>query len=284
MATVKEIKRRMRSIKNIAQTTKAVQMVAVVKMQRAQEQALRGQPYSEKMNEILQVLAQKTDPRFHPLLQKGGGKKTLILLMTPNKGLCGGLLSNLTKKLFELLSETPCDFILVGKKGENLLLKRGQKPLAEFSNLPDQPLFSEILPISKIVMNEFTGGKYEKVFILHSHFINTLSQQPTLNQILPIETKQQEEKKWQDVLYEPHPKAILENLLPFYVELLVYHLILESIASEHSARMMAMKNATENASEILGNLTLTYNQLRQATITQEVAEIAAARTALKYHE
>lgn len=284
MATVKEIKRRMRSIKNIAQTTKAVQMVAVVKMQRSQEQALRGQPYSEKMNEILQVLAQKTDPRFHPLLQKGGGKKTLIILITPNKGLCGGLLSNLTKKLFEVLSEIPCDFILVGKKGENLLLKRGQKPLAEFSNLPDQPLFSEILPISKIAMNEFTGGKYEKVVILHSHFINTLSQQPTLNQILPIETKQQEEKNWQDVLYEPHPKAILENLLPFYVELLVYHLILESIASEHSARMMAMKNATENASEILGNLTLTYNQLRQATITQEVAEIAAARTALKYHE
>ena len=287
MATVREIRRRMRSIKNISQITKAVQMVAASKMKRAQEQALRGQPYSEVMEQMLEKLASRTDPSFHPLLKREveGAKKTCLLFLTPNKGLCGGLLADLSKTLLEVVrKEAEIGFLLVGKKGRDVLLKLGQEILADFPNLPDQPLFAETVPLSKIMIEGFIKGEFGKVLVVYPHFVNTLVQQSRVKQILPIEEELEEERIDGYILFEPSPEAILNQLLPFYIELLIYHLILESIASEHSARMRAMKSATDNALEILSDLTLTYNQARQRVITQEVAEIASARKAMERYD
>ena len=287
MATVREIRRRMRSIKNISQITKAVQMVAASKMKRAQEQALRGQPYSEVMEQMLEKLASRTDPSFHPLLKREveGAKKTCLLFLTPNKGLCGGLLADLSKTLLEVVrKEAEIGFLLVGKKGRDVLLKLGQEILADFPNLPDQPLFAETVPLSKIMIEGFIKGEFGKVLVVYPHFVNTLVQQSRVKQILPIEEELEEERIGGYILFEPSPEAILNQLLPFYIELLIYHLILESIASEHSARMRAMKSATDNALEILSDLTLTYNQARQRVITQEVAEIASARKAMERYD
>lgn len=286
MATTRDLKRRIKSIKNISQITKAVQMVAVSKMRRAQQQALRGQPYSQKMEEMLKVLAGRTDAKFHPLLQKGAGEKICILLISPNKGLCGGLLNSLSRKVYDFAKlyeekQVPLEFILIGKKGENLLLKLRQKVIAEFSDLPDQPLFTETIPISQMIIKGFTQGEFKKIVVIFTHFISTLNQKTEVKEILPIRPPEQVEKIPYYILYEPAPTPILERLLPFYVELLIYHLILEGIASEHSARMVAMKNATDNASEMLEELSLIYNQARQAAITKEVSEIATARISME---
>lgn len=283
MATVRDIKRRMRSIRNISQITKAVQMVAASKMRRAQEQALRGQPYSETMEEMLKNLVSRTDPPFHPLLKREveGAKKTCVLFLTPNKGLCGGLLAELTKIVLKVVDkEKEPAFLLVGKKGRDILLKLRQEVLADFPDLPDQPLFAETIPISGMIIDGFTEGKFSKVLAVYPQFVNSLLQQARVKQILPIKEEFKKEKAAEYVLFEPNPEAILNQLLPFYIELLVYHLILESIASEHSARMRAMKSATDNALDILDDLTLTYNQARQMSITQEMAEIASARKAM----
>ena len=284
MATVREIKRRMRSIKNISQITKAVEMVAVSKMRRAQEQALRGQPYSEIMQQMLKNLASRIDSSYHPLLKKETDekKKICLLFLTPNKGLCGGLLADLAKIILKLTEkETEASFLLVGKKGRDILLKLGQKILADFPDLSDQPLFAETIPISKIIIEGFTKGEFGKVLVVYPRFVNTLVQQPVVKQILPIEEEFEKEEAIDYVLFEPDPKKILNQLLPFYIELLIYHFILESIASEHSARMRAMKSATDNALDILSDLTLTYNQARQMTITMEMAEIASARKTME---
>jgi len=287
MATIRDIKKRISSIKNISQITKAVQMVAVSKMRKAQQQATKGQPYSEKMQEMLQILAGRTDRKLHPLLQQGKGEKVLALLMSPNQGLCGGLLANLLRKLSNFIDSResiPLEFILIGKKGENMLLKTNQKVIAEFTDLPDQPLFTETLPISKMVIDGFSKGKYKKVLAVYPHFISTLNQKVKTKQLLPIEPPKEEKKLGHYVLYEPAPGPILEQLLPYYLELLIYHLILETIASEHSARMVTMKNATDNALEILDGLNLIYNQARQSAITREVNEIAASRIAMEQNE
>jgi len=283
MATIRDIKKRIKSIKNISQITKAVQMVAASKMRRAQQQALKGQPYSEKMEEMLQVLASKTDRKLHPLLQHGEGTKTLVLLISPNKGLCGGLLANLSRKLLKFINEKKHDsleFVLIGKKGEDILLKLKQKIIAHFSDLPDQPLFTETLPISKIVIDGFSNQKYKKVVSVYPHFISTLNQKIQIKQLLPIKPPQKIENTHY-ILYEPAPGPILEQLLPYYLELLIYHLVLETIASEHSARMVTMKNATDNASEMLDSLSLIYNQARQSAITKEVNEIATSIIAME---
>lgn len=286
MASVRDIKRRIKSIRNISQITKAVQMVAVSKMRRAQQQALRGQPYSQKMEQMLQTLGAMTDPKFHPLLQEGKGEKTCVLLISPNKGLCGGLLAALSRKVYDFVKtheerKIPIDFILVGKKGENLLLKLKQNVIAEFSGLPDKLLFTETIPISRMIINGFTKGKFKKIIVVYPHFISTLNQKAKVKQILPIKPPKQMEEISYYILYEPAPAPILEQLLPFYVELLIYHLILEAIASEHSARMVSMKNATDNALEMLDGLNLIYNQARQAAITKEVSEIATARISME---
>lgn len=287
MATLRDIKKRTKSIKNISQITKAVQMVAVSKMRKAQQQALRGQPYSEKMEQMLQILAGRTDRKLHPLLQQGKGEKVLALLISPNQGLCGSLLANLSRKLLNFTDSReniPLEFILIGKKGENMLLKRKQKIIAQFSDMPDQPLFTETLPISKMVIDGFSKGKYKKVVAIYPHFISTLSQKVKIKQLLPIKPPKAEKQFTHYVLYEPAPGPILEQLLPYYLELLIYHLILETIASEHSARMVTMKNATDNALEILDGLSLIYNQARQSAITREVNEIAASRIAMEQNE
>jgi len=287
MATLRDIKKRIKTINNISQITKAVQMVAVSKMRRAQQQALQGQPYSQKMENMLGTLASRTDPKLHPLLRKNNkGKKACVLLISPNKGLCGGLLNSITRTVYEFTKpyedkKDSLDFILVGKKAENLLVKLKQKVIAEFVDLPDQPLFTETIAISRMIINGFTKGKYNKVVVIYTHFTSILNQRAEIKHLLPIEPPKETERIKYFMLYEPAPGPILENLLPFYVELLIYHLILESIASEHSARMMAMKNATDNALEMLGGLNLVYNQSRQATITREVNEIAAARISME---
>lgn len=284
MATTREIKRRMRSIKNISQITKAVQMVAAAKMKRAQEQAQRGQSYSEMMEKMLKNLASRTDPSFHPLLKKevDQAKTTGILLLTPNKGLCGGLISELARLVLKVTQEQEkSTFLVVGKKGREVLLKLGQEILADFPKIPDQPLFAETIPISKMIIEGFTKGEFGRILVIYPRFVNTLIQQVSYKQVLPIEKEIERIPLSQYILFEPGPEKILNTLLPYYVELLIYHLILESIASEHSARMRAMKNATDNATEILSDLTLTYNQARQMTITQELAEIASARKAME---
>lgn len=284
MATLREIKRKIKSVDNISQITKAVQMVAASKMRKSQEQAKSSKPYSLKMEEMLKDLAIHTDPELHPLLQKGEGEKTLVLFIAPSRGLCGPLLSSLKNTTYQFIKENKSknlEFILIGEKGEDILLKVNQNIIAEFNDLPDQPLFTQTLPISHIIIDGFKNKKYKRVVSIYTKFNSTLSQETDIKQILPLEQIQEDETITDYyMLYEPEPAKILGKLLPYYVELITYHLVLESLASEHSARMIAMKNATDNALDMLDSLTLEYNQARQAAITQEVNEISASKISM----
>jgi F-type H+-transporting ATPase subunit gamma len=310
MTSTRLIKRRIKSAQNIAQITKAMEMVAASKMKRAQEIALSSRPYSEKMNEIITSLAHKAKEEIdHPLLKDPRSKwpaeeqfNVLIVLLSTDKSLCGGLNTNLFRGLekwlktlpekFSLPPKTKLTFITVGKKAKEHALKSNQFLLAEFGQLGDRPRFQDILPLSKIILDGFQSQEFQMVFAVYMKFISTISQQLAVNQLLPIETAKIEleaaeaesetaEEYLGEYLFEPTPEEIFQELLPQYIELQLYHILLESIASEHSARMVAMKNAHDNSLDIVSDLTLQYNQARQAKITNELLDVISARMTLE---
>jgi F-type H+-transporting ATPase subunit gamma len=289
MPSTRDIRRRIKSVKNTAQITKAMQMVASSKMRKAQLAALAGRPYATLMNSVLAAVTDGAGDFSHPLLEKREVKKRAVVLITTDKGLCGALNSNLLREAARFDKETTV-YVCAGKKGGQFISRIKRRLAAEFT-YKDAPLFSEARSISKFAQDLFTKGEADEVVVLYTNFINTLTQKPEARTLLPIgEIKALEAdlageggklaKSETEYLFEPNPSAVLDSLLPQYVNFQVFQFLLEAKASEHSARMVAMKNATDNAKQIIKDLTLEYNKLRQANITKELLEITTAQMAM----
>jgi len=284
MADIRLIRRRIRGIQSTAKITRAMEMVAASKMRRAQERGLAGRPYSEKIHQVLADLAalpQEGKP-MHPLLQRRPVTKIGIVHITPDRGLCGGLNTNVNRMTasFILEQSVPVSIIAVGGKGLDFMRRYGRDILAEFTRLGDRPSLFDTLPISRIIIDDYTNGVIDLVYLVYAQFISTMLQRPILQQILPVEPAAIPMGQNVDYIYEPGSSLVLGELLPRFVEMQVYHAILESIASEQSARMVAMRNATDNANELIQDLTLMYNKARQEAITKELLDITGGAAAL----
>ncbi len=285
MANIRLIKRRIKGIQSTSKITRAMEMIATSKMRKAQERGLAGRPYAEKIMQVMADLAalRREGEEMHPLLQARPVKKIGILHITPDRGLCGGLNTNLNRKTtgFILEQEAPVSLVTVGRKGRDFMRRYGREIRAEFTNLGDRPGWLDTLPISRIIIDDYTSGEIDRVYIVYPQFISTMVQKPVVNQILPVEPAEIPAAQNVDYIYEPGPAEVLGQLLPRFVEMQVYHAILESIASEQSARMVAMRNATESANELIEELTLMYNKARQETITKELLDITGGAAALE---
>ena len=284
MANIRLIRRRIRGIQGIVKITRAMEMIATSKMRRAQERGLAGRPYSEKIHQVVADLAalSQAGDRLHPLLQRRPVTKIAIVHITPDRGLCGGLNANINRKTssFILEQSAAVTLIAVGRKGLDFMRRYGRDIRAEFTGLGDRPSLLDTLPISRIIIDDYTNGIIDMVYLVYAQFVSTILQRPILQQILPIEPVALPRMQNVDYIYEPSPEVVLGGLLPRFVEMQIYHAILESIASEQSARMVAMRNATENANELIGDLTLVYNKARQESITKELLDITGGATAL----
>jgi len=293
----KEIRRRIKGIKNTKQITKTMQMVAASKMRKAQNAALQLRAYAEKALEILNSLAGKTGKFTHTLLTSREVKHTTLILLTSDRGLCGGMNSNVISKILEEIHAVPKDqlnIITMGQKGQDAMMRLKYKVIADFSGLKRYE-FVDILPMIIMVLEEFTAGRTDRVIMAYPHFVNSLTQHPTIRTLLPLseenflkiiaevadEEEMKEHRRRFEYKFEPDAGALLTTLLPRLTEMQIFKAVLETQASEHSARMTAMQNATDAAEEIIDDLTLTYNQARQAGITREIAEISTAAEALK---
>ncbi len=284
MANIRLIRRRIRSIQSTAKITRAMEMVAASKMRRAQEASLAGRPYSEKIHQVIADLAaipQEGKP-VHPLLQSRPVTKIAVVFITPDRGLCGGLNANINRKTagFILEQDVPVYLIAVGRKGLDFMRRYGRDIQAEFTQLGDRPSLLDTLPISRIIISDYTAGVVDLVYLAYTQFESTMTQRPVLQQLLPVEPAVIPTAENVDYIYEPSSAVVLGELLPRFVEMQVYHAILESIASEQSARMVAMRNATDNANELIQDLTLVYNKARQEAITKELLDITGGAAAL----
>ncbi|MFA4836581.1 MAG: ATP synthase F1 subunit gamma, partial [Dehalococcoidia bacterium] len=259
MAKIREIKKRITSVKNTAKITKAMEMVAASKMRKAQERALQSRPYEKKMMEVLGDLAAqpKVDDWVHPLLVARPVKRIAIVQMTSNKGLCGGLNSNVNKLVanFILNQSIPVQIVAVGKKGRDFMSRAGREIRAEFTTISDRPYIDEALPVARIVIDDYINGVVDQVFLVYPKFRSTAVQQPVMDQLLPILPAAIPEGKNVEYIYEPDAKSVMSDLLPRYIEMEIYHALLETIASEQSARMVAMRNATDAAKDMIVSLT-----------------------------
>ncbi len=282
-ANTRLIRRRIRSVKNTAQITKAMEMVAASKMRRAQSMVLASRPYSQKMEELISNLAAAvgTSEAPHPLLDRREARNIGMLFITADRGLCGSLNSNVIRAAGNLILEqkVPVKIVASGRKGRDFMIRRSQNVIAEFIQLSDRPALADTTPMSHILIDEYSSGSIDEAFLVYSQFVSTLIQRPVVKRLLPVEPAQLTGAS-AEYIYEPNADAVLNYLLPRYVEVQVYQAFLESIASEQSARMVAMRGATENAKELIGDLTLSYNRARQAGITTEFTEIAAGAEAL----
>jgi len=291
MPSTRDIRRRIKSVKNTAQITKAMQMVAASKMRKAQSSALAGRPYASLMNEVLAEVTAGAGDYTHPLLEKREVKKRAVILVSTDKGLCGGLNSNLMREAAKLDRNTTV-FIAAGKKGSQFLARTKRELKAEFT-YKDAPMFSEARAISRFARELFESGEVDQVDILFTNFISTLNQKPELVPFLPVgeitgvtagvhghAMTEKLVKGEVEFIYEPNVGGVLSALLPHYLNFKVYQILLEAKASEHSSRMVAMKNATDNAKQLIKDLTLEYNKLRQANITKELLEITSAAMAM----
>ena len=291
MPSTRDIRRRIRSVKNTAQITKAMQMVASSKMRRAQLAALAGRPYATLMNDVLAAVTEGAGDFTHPLLEKRNVRKRAVILISTDKGLCGALNSNLLREAARFDKSTTI-YICAGKKGAQMVARTQRQLGAEFT-YKDAPQFSEARAISKFAQELFLKGDVDRVDVLYTNFINTLSQKAESRQLLPIVEITAVEagvvgqggsavlkKSEIEYLFEPSAKGVLGNLLPHYLNFQVFQFLLEAKASEHSARMVAMKSATDNAKQLIKDLTLEYNKLRQANITRELLEITSAAMAM----
>ncbi|MEO6053364.1 MAG: ATP synthase F1 subunit gamma [Chthoniobacterales bacterium] len=290
MANTRDIRRRIKSVKNTAQITRAMQMVAASKMRRAQQHATAGRPYADLLNKVLVSLKDSVDHTAHPLLEVREVKKELVILVSTDKGLCGGLNTNLFREVANL-DPAKTVFVASGRKGMQFLARMKREVLADFQ-LADSPAFLDSKAMSKFVMEKFLSGEVDRVSVLYTHFVNTLTLVATLQTVLPISPfdlpgakKEEETPAFTPMegsyLFEPSAQEVLDAILPYYVHLEVFQTVLDARASEHSARMVAMKNATDNAKQLVKDLTLEYNKVRQASITTELLEISTAAAAME---
>ncbi len=287
MASTRDIRRRIKSVKNTRQITKAMELVAASKMKKAQQIALGGLPYANLLADVLAALAEGIEESTHPFLVEREVKTRGILLVTTDKGLCGPLNANLFKLVAEI--KTPAKFYSIGRKGTQFLARTKRAMVADFQ-VHDRVPFAEVRVASEFMIKQYLEGEIDTIEVIYSRFKNTLVQVPVVRPILPLHNLQEfldqlasdtgahrPPRDEREILFEPSAGEVLSALLPFYVDHQVHQLALSAKASEHSARMVAMKTAKDNATELLGDLTLEYNKARQAAITQEILEIAAAQ-------
>jgi len=284
MAAIREIRRRIRSVQNTAKVTRAMEMVAATKMRRAQERTIAARPYAEKMHQVLADLAaqRQVGDEPQPLLARRPVSRIALVHITPDRGLCGGLNANINHRAASFILEQGVTVIIVavGRKGRDFLVRSGQEVRAEFTQLGDRPSVLDVLPIARVVCDDYTQGIVDEVYLCYTQFVTTMTQRPTLWRLLPIEQAAIAPGRGIEYIYEPSPEAVLAQLLPRFIEMQLYHALLESIASEQSARMVAMRNATDNAKELIEELTLTYNKVRQEMITKELLDITGGAEAL----
>ncbi|MCS6801550.1 MAG: ATP synthase F1 subunit gamma [Chloroflexota bacterium] len=285
MPSLRDIRRRIRSIKNTARITKAMEMVAAAKMRRAQQRVLAGRPYAETIRAVLADVVAKIpatdDGPINPLLDVRPVRRIGLILITSDRGLAGGFNANMTRRAAQFIFESavPVSVVTIGRKGRDFMVRLGWDLRADYSNLGDYPTLLDTTPISRVVMDDFRSGYVDEVYLGYSKFVNTMVQRPVIEKLLPIDPPPDLDRT--EFLYEPSPEAVLDALVTRYVEMQVYHAVLENSASEHSARMVAMRNATENANEVVNDLTLTANKVRQEVITKELLEIVGGVNALR---
>ena len=282
MATAREIRRRIRSVRNIAKITKAMQLVAAARMRRAQARVLEARPYADALSTVLAGLATNARNPGHPLLAQREPARVVVIEVTPDRGLCGSLLGNVHRRVARTLGDERGQkrMVAVGRKARDFA-RRTQTPLlGEFTGLVDGPMLGDIEPIARLVMDAYIEERVDRVLLAYTRFISTLTQQAVIEQLLPVVPPTQEGVPVGAHEYEPDEETVLAELLPRYVEVRLFQAVLESQASEQSARMVAMRNATENANERADEYTLDLNKARQAGITREIAEIAAGAAAL----
>lgn len=280
---LREIKRRLKSVRNMRQITKAMEMVAAANLRRAQVRAESARPYAEKMREVIATIAAGAKEEVqHPMLQSRPIKRTGYLIITSDRGLAGGYNANLLREAIEVIHErhkSPDEYaiLVIGRKGRDFLRRRGIEIDGEITGLPDSPRFSDIKSIAAKAVQKFADGEIDELYIWYNKFITALTQRPTESRLLPLaDVGEHSEISYE---YEPSPEAVLEVLLPKYAETLIFAALLEAKASEFGARMNAMGNATRNANDMIHTLTLEYNRARQAAITQEITEIVAGANA-----
>ncbi|MBI2626381.1 MAG: ATP synthase F1 subunit gamma [Candidatus Nealsonbacteria bacterium] len=309
MLSTRETKLKIRSINNTKQITKAMEMVSASKMRKSQLVALNSRPYCQIALEMLGKLSEHTDYNLHPLLKKKPvQEKIALLIITSDKGLCGGLNANVLKQAQKFLAGRKADIIAVGKKGRDFFARRKFNIAAEFTGIGDSVNIKQTSPIAELLIKYYEEGKYDLIVAVYANFLSTLKQEAVIRQVLPIsiegikeiltgivpergryaELAQDKKNKEANLykyryeyLYEPSPESVLNVLLPNLLHVQVYHMVLEANASEHSARMVAMKNATESAQKLIEELTLSFNKVRQSAITKEISEITAGAEALQ---
>ena len=294
MASAREMRLRIKSVKNISQVTRALQAVSASKVRKAIAALMGTRPYATKAWQVLtHIAAQPGRDSLHPLLTtRSEVKKTLVVLISGDRGLAGAYNTNLIRYTFRHFANwpTPVSYIAVGRKGRDLLLRRRQTVMADFSNLPAAPAFADVSAIGRLAVDEFLSGHADEVFLVYTDYVNMVKQEPVVKKLLPLELdggegrvmtfEQKPAGPSAAYLYEPAEAEILDEIIPRFTALQVYQAVLESLASEHAARMVAMRNATDNANELAGELQLEYNKVRQQSITSDILDIAGGAEAL----
>jgi F-type H+-transporting ATPase subunit gamma len=282
MASQRDIRRRIGAVRNIKQITRAMQFVAASKLKRAQDSTLAARPYSDMIDEVLADLATVLGGEDHPLLAEREGGKRLLVLITTDRGLAGPLNTNTIRFAAREITEHKGDLavVTVGRKGRDAMRRAGVPMEAHFAGFGDRPTFADVIPLARLIADDYLAGTFNQVDIVYSHFVTTLTQQAELYQLLPIRPSDDTKGiPGNQFIFEPNAGAVLEQLLPRYVATRIFQAVLEAKASEESSRMVAMKNATENAEELIEDLTLSYNKVRQSNITREMIEIASGANA-----
>ena len=286
MPSVRDMRLRIRSVQNTGKVTNAMSLIAASKMRRAQQAVTQGRPFAEKIQEIITHLAAQPgddEATVHPLLQVRPLQRVGILVISPDRGLCGGMHANLNRVVGQFMLEqtVPITAIVAGRKGRDFMIRSGQEVKAVFTELPDRPVLADTIAISHLVIDSYSEGEVDEVHLAFTRFASTLSQIPVIEKLLPVAPASLTGSERVGYIYEPDSLAVLESLLPRYVEMEVFHALLESNASEQSSRMVAMRNATENANELMNDMTLVMNRIRQDGITNELLDLIGGQMALE---
>jgi F-type H+-transporting ATPase subunit gamma len=285
MPSVRDIKRRIRSIENTGQVTNAMALIAASKMARAQNAVQSSRPYEEKITNVVTALSAQVSgtESVHPLLEERDVNTIGLMVIGPDRGLCGGLISNLSRFASSFVSSNEQEIrsIAVGRKSRDVLVRCGLTPTESFSDLGDRVVKSDTESISKLLMDQYSSGEIDAMYLCYSKFISTTTQEPVIEKVIPIDSGDSENNNALDYIYEPSTDMVLGGLIPRYVDMKVFHAIQESIASELSARMVAMRNATDNAKSLGDDLTVVMNKLRQDSITNELLDLVGGQAALE---
>lgn len=287
MAGAKEIRTKIKSIRNTQKITKAMEMVAASKMRKAQDRMQASRPYSEKIRNVIDHLAHAHPEYRHPYLIEREGRRVGIIVISSDRGLCGGLNINLFKSTVLMMKDfnqrgVEIDLCTIGAKGLAFFKRLGGRIEAQATHLGDAPHVQQLIGIVKVMLDAYDEGKIDQLFLAYNKFVNTMSQKPRIEQLLPVPAPAEgkEKKLYWDYIYEPDAREVLDELLTRYIESLVYQGVVENLASEQAARMVAMKSASDNAGDLIDELQLAYNKARQAAITQEISEIVGGAAAV----